>query len=72
MSAYLFKMALLATKPVYMPEMGCKCMAQGAVLKVSDTVLGTGSFDQLIDRGVVHMADTRKQMVLHLKIKSAE
>jgi|GEM_PF-5451799 len=48
--------------------MGGKRMPQGTVFQIRDTKLLTGGLYQLIDSRVMHVTDTWKQVMFHLKI----
>ena len=54
------------------PEMGQERLAHGAVFQIDNVKFLAGGFDQLINGRIVHMADAREKMVLHLKIEPAK
>src|SRR5690606_27264852 len=63
---------LCAAKPVDMPEVGYKCLAHRPMLQVCHPKFFAGGLDQFVDCRIMHVADARKQVVLHLEIESAE
>lgn len=52
--------------------MGCERAEQGPVREILNPVLRAGSLDDGRERGIVEVRNSRKQMVLYLKVQAAQ